>query len=528
MSYTLLALTADILSDQLQAQLERLAELIRPRATALERHFLQKLCRFHFDPKQRKSLMEITAGAAAKTLGTRRSPSDFFEQVEYNGRRLAKLNLPPGSIVEALRIYDGLLSPLLHRLPATEQANLKWALEQLHFCIVLTLNNAFYQVREAETEAYHELFRSELESRSLDQLLSGMLEALFKFCRAQAAAVFLLDPDTNLWRLRAAIIEGARADTSLPQISNTAGRFVKLSKAQCVTREAQKFPLDPRWRNRYRSWWSVPMTVRGRVGGVMQFGFATAYEWLPRELAMLSAAAERCLIAAEKARLVEQLAAREEQVRRLAEHMLQVEEGERKRISRELHDEAGQSLLCIRLQLEMLERLLPEACGECRAGLVEARGLTERTIIEIRRLIGALSPSVLEQLGLPAALRQLAGRLRRMHRMRVRFHAGAMGDLPPRLAAIAYRLIQECTNNIGKHSFATRVNIFVDSTDGGLRLRVEDNGVGFNVEEALRKRDSFGLAGMRERAALFGGKFQVESRLKRGTKILIELPTQGK
>ena len=81
----------------------------------------------------------------------------------------------------------------------------------------------------------------------------------------------------------------------------------------------------------------------------MQFGFSKPYEWLPREQELLAAAAERCLMAAEKARLMEDLAAREEQVRQLAEHMLHVEEMERRRISRELHDEAGQSLLCIRL-----------------------------------------------------------------------------------------------------------------------------------------------------------------------------------
>jgi len=124
------------------------------------------------------------------------------------------------------------------------------------------------------------------------------------------------------------------------------------------------------------------------------------------EQELLAAAAERCLMAAEKARLVEDLAQREEQVRRLAEHMLHVEEIERRRISRELHDEAGQSLLCIRLQMSCWSRT-PEEEGEWKAKLRDTRDLTERTILEMRRLISALSPAVLEQLGLGAALRQL-------------------------------------------------------------------------------------------------------------------------
>jgi signal transduction histidine kinase len=92
---------------------------------------------------------------------------------------------------------------------------------------------------------------------------------------------------------------------------------------------------------------------------------------------------------------------------------------------------------------------------------------------------------------------------------------------------ITYRLVQECFNNIGKHANARLVNISLVSADGFLKLIVEDNGVGFNVEEAFHKRESFGMSGMRERVALLGGKFQAESRVegpKRGTKISIELP----
>jgi signal transduction histidine kinase len=285
--------------------------------------------------------------------------------------------------------------------------------------------------------------------------------------------------------------------------------------------------LDPAWHNRFQSCWSIPLATGGRTAGVMQFGFAKAYEWLPREQDLLAAAAERCLMAAEKTRLMEDLAQREEQVRRLAEHMLHVEEMERRRISRELHDEAGQSLLCIRLQIELIEQALPEKEGEWRAKLGEARDLTERTILEMRRLIAALSPAVLEQLGLGAALRQLVNRFQRLHPCRVRLQLSKLGAQPQQIEIIAYRLVQECFNNIGKHAGATHVNISLSSADGNLRLTVEDNGVGFNVEEALAKRDSFGLSGMRERVALLGGQFHVDSRKeapKKGTKISIELP----
>jgi len=118
-------------------------------------------------------------------------------------------------------------------------------------------------------------------------------------------------------------------------------------------------------------------------------------------------------------------------------------------------------------------------------------------------------------------------RFQRLHPCRVRLQLSKLGAQAQQIEIIAYRLVQECFNNIGKHAGATHVNISLSSADGNLRLTVEDNGVGFNVEEALAKRDSFGLSGMRERVALLGGQFHVDSRKeapKKGTKISIELP----
>jgi signal transduction histidine kinase len=288
----------------------------------------------------------------------------------------------------------------------------------------------------------------------------------------------------------------------------------------------ERLILDRHLIGRCRSYWSIPLLAHGKMSGAIQLGFSTERSWLPRELQLLDAAVEQCLLAAEKARLIEDLAAQEEQVRRLGEHMWQVEEEERRRISRELHDEAGQSMLVIRLQLEMLEKLASEP--EVRLKLKETRDVTERTIVEIRRIIAALSPAVLEQLGLVPALRQLTSRFRKFYPARVRLY------LPPRLSRlpreseiITYRLLQECYNNIAKHSSASTVNIHLSSTDRYLELRVEDDGVGFEVELALKKRNSFGLAGMRERVALFGGSVKIQSAPGSGTKITAVLPNRG-
>ena len=543
-----LADAADVLSDQLRVHLQRLAVLLLPHADTLDRRFLARLKQRQFasklfepkslQPKIRAALASLTPGAAARILASGQPALKFIEQVEYNGRRLAKLNLPPSSIVEALQEYDRLLTPMLRNLLPNEYANFQWVREQLHFCVILTLNNAYYQVREAETQAFYELFRVELESRNLDELLRRFLESLVQVCHADAGHLYLLNDRRTAWVLRARAAPGNQNRPCVAEVPALPARVKPLAKSRQIDPRNgnRELLLEPAWKNQFRMCWSIPLAAGGRTAGVMQFAFSKPYEWLPREQALLAAAAERCLMAAEKARLMEDLAASEEQIRTLAEHMLHVEEMERRRISRELHDEAGQSLLCIRLQLELLEQAIPAEHLQWINKLKDARDLTERTILEMRRLIAALSPAVLEQLGLGAALRQLVHRFRRLHPSRVRLFLGRMGRLPQYTEIIVYRLVQECCNNIAKHSGASSVNISVRLADGWVRLAVEDNGVGFKVEEALARKDSFGLSGMRERVALLGGRFEVQSHPAnggammhrgnklRGTKVSITLP----
>jgi signal transduction histidine kinase len=515
-----------------------MGRLLRQHAKDLERRFLNRLRELKFDAKQRKALAAITPGAAARILAGEQAPVRLFEEIEYSGRRLAKLNVPPGAIVQALQEYDLLLTPMLRRLIPSEHENFKWVREQLHFCVVLTLNNAFYQVRESETQAFYELFRAELESRTLGELLSRLLAILADFCHADASHLFLLSDDGTSWIVKASVEPPRRGSGWAAQkpraLPNTPSLQRRLSAPRLLRVGSKTGPLllDPRWRQIFKTCWSIPLATEGRTAGVLQFGFSKRYEWLPREQELLAAAAERCLMAAEKARLMEDLAKREEQVRSLAEHMLHVEEMERRRISRELHDEAGQSLLCIRLQMEMLETKLPLA-NSVRARLAEARKITEHTIVEIRRLIAALSPAVLEQLGLGAALRQLVARFQRVQSCRVRLHLPKLMDLSQQTETIVYRLIQECCNNVAKHAFAEHLQIWLASADGVLRIDVEDDGIGFSVNEALTKRDSYGLSGMRERVTLLGGSFEVKSwpnsksGRNRGTRISIELPVSG-
>jgi signal transduction histidine kinase len=520
-----LADTADLLSGQLIVEIRRLARALKPRVPGLERSFLRELRKLEFTPEQRKALLNITAGTASEMLAGRRPLAAFLEHVEYNGRRLAKLDLERSAVVNALQIYDRLAAREFRDFDAAESANLRWASEQLTFCIVLTLNNAFYQVREAETAAFYELFQAELESSGQRELLGRSLATLARFCRADAGRLFLFDRDKRAW-----LSLGLPGDAEARPAKSAATLLGRLSRPRLIRgRSASEgLLLDEGWRGRYATCWSIPLASGKGLSGVMQLGFRKTYEWLPRERRMLAGAVERCLLASEKLRLAEDLAAREEQVRQLAAHMLEVEERERRRIRRELHDEAGQLLLYLRLQLEQAERAAPVELGALRDGLAEARELAGRTVVEIRRILADLSPAVLEQLGLGAAVRQLVNRFRELHGIRVTLDLPKLRPMPRHTELVVYRLVQECCSNVARHSAASNVNISLRTADGVLRLRVEDDGVGFRLDEALAQRESFGLAGMRERVALMGGHFALESQPGRGSRVSIELPLPEK
>jgi signal transduction histidine kinase len=179
-------------------------------------------------------------------------------------------------------------------------------------------------------------------------------------------------------------------------------------------------------------------------------------------------------------------------------------------------------MLLLRLQLEMIERDAPELL---RPRLAETRALVERTVEGLRRLIAALSPAGLDRLGLESLLRQLAARFRKVHPAGLRLRIPALsGSLPTRTQEVIYRVAQECLQNIAKHSRATRVNLSLSTADKSIRLSVADNGAGFCAETARNQPMSFGLAGMRERAALLSGTLALRSAPGEGAKVTLQLP----
>jgi two-component system sensor histidine kinase UhpB len=232
----------------------------------------------------------------------------------------------------------------------------------------------------------------------------------------------------------------------------------------------------------------------------------------------------------EQKKMAARLAAQQAALRRYALQILISQEEERKRISRELHDQTVQDLVGLTQRIELLRNEIGRDPIRVKRHLEDLELLVEEAMADVRRMSSDLRPVILEDLGLSASLDELCDELLdKMPAAHVMF--GVQGDkrvLPPELELTIYRLVQEALTNVRKHaSNATHVRVMLFFEDWGMLVSVEDDGPGFEVPELdeLTREGQLGLTGMRERVRLFDGEMSIESAPGRGTTVIFRLPT---
>jgi two-component system sensor histidine kinase UhpB len=235
---------------------------------------------------------------------------------------------------------------------------------------------------------------------------------------------------------------------------------------------------------------------------------------------------EIALIRGENARLIERLAEGERRFRLISRGVLRVQEAERGRISRELHDGVGQSLTALKMQVEQLQQL---AEGEALQGrLGDLRELADRCLQEVRQISHLIRPQILDELGLVPTLRWLVRAFSKRAGMTLEFvYDGEETVADPDAETLVFRVAQEALTNVTKHAPAARAEVRLFREPDRLRLEVQDEGQGFDVTAALTRTDEeagFGLRGMRDRVQLLGGRFEISSAPGAGTTVRLELP----
>jgi len=247
---------------------------------------------------------------------------------------------------------------------------------------------------------------------------------------------------------------------------------------------------------------------------------APQFTW--QDTAFLESLGNTTAVALQNAQLLKTLEIRGREIESLSKrHVTRLEE-ERARIARELHDEAGQLLIGIKLSLQVLACQMPEDRPEVRQELDQLREQVNQATSRFKDLAKGLRPPTLDQLGLNVSIRQLAADHERRTGMPVHLE---LSDDMPRLSQTAeialYRIVQECLTNAAKYANATEIFVLLQKTGNGVELDIRDNGSGFDPSQV---GSGLGLLGMRERASMLGAKFQVMSRPAQGTEIQVRLP----
>lgn len=227
----------------------------------------------------------------------------------------------------------------------------------------------------------------------------------------------------------------------------------------------------------------------------------------------------------ERTRQVQQLAVVRGQ---LLERLISAQEEERRRVARELHDEAGQSLTVLMTGIGKAIDALPEGATEANEELSRSHALAAQTLAELRKLIYDLRPEVLDQLGLVPALRSYIKRRLDTEKIKLQLNfSGVKERLSPEVEITLFRIIQEAVTNIVRHAEASVVKIEVAAKNSMVTTIIEDNGKGFDVEAAFESPESWGLRGMRERVTIVGGKLSIESRAGGGTRLKLQIPLES-
>jgi len=213
---------------------------------------------------------------------------------------------------------------------------------------------------------------------------------------------------------------------------------------------------------------------------------------------------------------------------RLLRQIVRAQEDERRRIARDIHDQVGQQMTALRLNLAALDQGYRED-AEIREKLEQTKAIAERLDADVDFLAWELRPAALDDIGLAEAMSTFVRQWSNHSGVEAQFHTSGMGKerLSSETETNLYRMMQEALNNTMKYAQAKRVDVLLERRDNQVVLIIEDDGVGFNLNQDTGGEDKgLGLIGMRERAALVGGTLQIESKANEGTTIFARVPVQ--
>ena len=353
-----------------------------------------------------------------------------------------------------------------------------------------------------------------LADLSLDEFLREILSRVRRELATDSATLLLTTPDGTGLVVRASDGLPGPTPDAVPLGRGVAGRIalrdaplaIEDLGANDVARDVLRLSL--------RSLLGTPLLVQGKRIGVLHVGTFERRSFSPEQTHLLELAAFRIARVVERARLTAELEANRSRLEALSRRLLDVQEEERRRIAKELHDEVGQLLTGLKFQLAA-QRHAPGRPDLCH--------LVDEVLARVRDLSMTLLPPMLEDLGLLHALLWQVERYTAQTGVEVDFrHSGLGRRFGPEFELATFRIAQEALTNVARHADVGRARLEVWASEDAIGVEVSDAGRGYDPDTATGP--SVGVAGMRERARLLGGRLTVESSPGRGTRLSAVLP----
>ncbi len=415
--------------------------------------------------------------------------------------------------------------------------------------------NAFVEVRKdvtAERELedqilrrYHHLHALNRISSAtsglsdLDSILNMALDAVLEIIGATTGGILLLNEQTQLLHYR--VYRGLSAkyveQMHMKLGKGVAGRVARTGEPivlEDISRDPRAVHPDLVSTEGLRGFVSVPLKAKDKVVGVMNIAAHTPGQFSTEDMYLLNSIGYQLGTAIEQARLYRRLELGRERYQTLLRHALTAQEQERKRIARELHDETSQALTSLTLNLQAAITKA-KTDGIVEADLIGKLQKVQSQVVhtqnEIAKLMKELRPTLLDELGLPAAITRYAkDSLEPMGTKVSTEFQGVEERLPPQVEVTLFRIAQGTIGNILEHAEAKKASITLECNATECVLAVQDDGKGFDVKKITRVDKGgrgAGLFTMKERAYLVGGACRIDSRPGKGTRITVKVPVKG-
>ncbi|MCB8945957.1 MAG: GAF domain-containing protein [Ardenticatenaceae bacterium] len=388
-----------------------------------------------------------------------------------------------------------------------------------------------------ESEAIARISQALAQITDLDKVLQLIVDLAHQIVpQVDWAVIHLTQGEKERLRPAAAAgLEISLSDYEMNIGEGIAGRVIHTGNIINVTdlqKDPRRLPIDQSIN--VRSLLVAPVQGSVRRIGTISLQRAIPNTFQPEDEQLVTILGIQAGMAIENARLLEnqrraRLVAekRRERMRRLSQLVITAQEEERQRISRELHDEAGQSLTSLKISLDMIQDSLPDELAEVRESLSETSQLADQTMSKLRLLAHNLRPPGLDSFGLDAALAGLCQDFTTHTPIQVTYVQGDIPDLPQLTALSLYRFAQEALTNVAKHAKAKTVEVKLLADAEHVVLSVVDDGCGFDLtpdDEVPAQTAGIGLAGMYERMEMVGGNLEVYSRPGEGTMLMAFIP----